>query len=123
MATGIRNTALSDIRESMEMYDQSFSEQIEIGAEEGSPALPISPFSNADRARALDVALKHAEAVIGARGGPGRQMRARHILEHAREHNLDARLYELVWFVDRTTGPEHVIIDNGANLANAGESA
>jgi hypothetical protein len=120
MATGVRNTALSDIRESMEMYEQPFSEQAAYGAEEGSFTLPIS---SADRARALAVALTHAEAVIGSRGGPGLQMRAQHILERARAHNLDARLYEVAWFVNQTTKPDHSISRNGTNPAITGDSA
>jgi hypothetical protein len=80
---------------------------------------PISPY----RARALAVALKHAEEVIGGRGGPGPQLRAQFIQGRAREHNLDARLYELAWFVDRTSKADHVILSNGTNPAIIGESA
>lgn len=47
--------------------------------------------------------MKHAEAMIGGRGGDSLRSRAEYILTHAREHNLDGRLYELAWFIERTT--------------------
>lgn len=74
--------------------------------------LPLKP---AERLRAFAVALNRAEAVIGSRVGPGLQMRAQHILRHARTSKLDAGLYELAWWVDRSFRAEHVILDNGTS--------
>lgn len=75
------------------------SEQAGDSAEWTSPARPIS---SSVRVRALGVALKHAESVIGECGGPGLHMRAQTILDNARLHvtDLDARLYEIAWFVN-----------------------
>jgi hypothetical protein len=101
----------------MDKYQEPFSEQRGIGPQWLSADPPIS------RVRALEVMLKHAECVIGSRGGPGLRMRAEHILKHARTRNLDARLYELAWFIERTTRADHIIISNETNPIIAGDSA
>lgn len=85
--------------QSIESMEGDFSEQPVSCREWGSADPPIS------RLRALEVALMHAEYVIGGRGGPGLRMRAEHILKHARQHNLDGRLYAIAWSIERNTRP------------------
>jgi hypothetical protein len=107
---------LSEVGEKIEKYGEPISEQLEYGAESFSLALPIS------RARALAVAFNAAESLVGGRGGPGLEMRAKYILDHARAHSLPARYYEIAWWV-AGYGREHSIIDRGSNPAIIGESA
>jgi hypothetical protein len=76
----------------MTIIPSDATQQGEIGAE---------PPSLAARERALAVAFKHAEAVVGGQGGPGLQQRTQYILEHAREHKLAPRLYRIAWSVNR----------------------
>lgn len=110
------DAALSYIRESIEKYHQPVSEQRGEGWPDAAPTLR---FTMEERVAALGMAVKRVNAIVGSAGGPSAHEWALHALKHARACNLPARLYELAWFISQTAKPDHVILDNGVNPANA----
>jgi hypothetical protein len=108
-----------DRPESMDKYNWGVSKQ----SGEGWPdAPPISPLSREERARGLAVAFRKAENQIGSPPADSSLFeQARFFLDRAREHNLDTRLYEIMWFVYRNS-KEHVITDQVTNPAVIGET-
>jgi hypothetical protein len=110
---------LNYVRESIEMYDGTPSEQY-ANAVSGDPY--ISAVSNYDRAGALAKIFRAAEQRVGGSGGSSLAERSMFILARARTHNLSPSHYEIIWFIDRTLR-EHVISNDVTSPAIVGESA
>lgn len=73
------------------------------------PLRARTEFSDAQRATALAVALRRAEADLNLTDGEGLNMleRAQRILMAAMPGRLDPQLYAIAWFVRRTAGTKH----------------
>jgi hypothetical protein len=93
---------LSEESQNIQTIGDALSDQGDIALNGPLDGPQKSALSTADRVRALETALQRAEAEIGGQGGPGLRMRAEYILDHAREHKLDKRLYRIAWFIKST---------------------
>lgn len=118
---------MNDIRESIEKYNEPFSEQAGDTPEWSSAASPRSQYevSPEMRVRCLRVALlKGMEAVEAPPDMqfPNVVASLEYILANAREHRMDPTLYERVWAFHRFF-KEHMISRNVVDPIIAGETA